>query len=130
MTADRRRLAAAAAGRTVRSSDGRSLAQRAGALLALLAPVCLGGLGLAPSPAQALQAESAPAPTSLTLIATPAVIDHGGVAALSGELSSASVPISAAVLQLSSSPDGSSWSQPATLTTDANGQFKIGRAHV
>lgn len=75
------------------------------------------------SPASALQPDAVPATTSLSLSASPAVVDYGGTATLSGELSCAGGPVATAALELSSSADGTSWSQLTMLTTDQAGRF-------
>lgn len=75
------------------------------------------------SPASALQQNDMIMQTSLTLTPTPSVIDYGGAATLAGGLSSSGGPVAAAMIALSSSTDGVSWTPLSTLTTDASGQF-------
>jgi len=61
--------------------------------------------------------------TYLSLSATPALVDYGGSTTLSGGLSTASGPMAGVMLDLASSTDGTIWSQPTGLATDAAGQF-------
>ena len=64
--------------------------------------------------------------TSLSLTATPDVVDYGGSATLSGHLASeGGAGIAGAALAVTSSTDGVTWSDVAGVTTDANGDFAL-----
>ena len=74
-------------------------------------------------PARAAYRGAAPQATSLSLSATPAVIDYGGSTTLAGQLSTASGPVAGVALELTSSTNGATWSQLTDVTTDASGEF-------
>ena len=61
--------------------------------------------------------------TYLSVSATPALVDYGGSTTLSGRLSTASGPMAGVMLDLASSADGTIWSEPMGLATDAAGRF-------
>ncbi|HEY5387629.1 MAG TPA: L,D-transpeptidase family protein [Thermoleophilia bacterium] len=70
-----------------------------------------------------MQKVAAPETTYLSLSATLARVDYGGSTTLSGELSTGAGPIAGATLELTSSADGTSWSGPVAVATDAAGRF-------
>jgi hypothetical protein len=82
-----------------------------------------GVLSTVPTAAGAAHRFAAAQATSLSLSATPALIDYGGSTTLAGQFSTASGPVAGVTLDLASSTDGTTWSQPAGVTTDASGQF-------
>jgi L,D-peptidoglycan transpeptidase YkuD (ErfK/YbiS/YcfS/YnhG family) len=89
----------------------------------LVALSCVVALSAAPPAARAAHRDAAPQATSLSLSATPPLIDYGGSTTLAGQLSTASGPVAGATLELTSSTDGTTWSQPTGVTTDSAGQF-------
>ena len=62
-------------------------------------------------------------PTTIVLTATPAVVDYGGSAVLSGRLSTADTGVADATLTVTSATDGLLWSAVTTVGTDAQGDF-------
>ena len=68
-------------------------------LAALAALSCVAAVGAAPSPAKAMQRDS-PEATSLSLSATPALVDYGGSTTLAGGLSAAGGPVAGVTLDL------------------------------
>ena len=64
-------------------------------------------------------------PTSLSLGLDPAVVDYDGAATLSGRLDADGLPVAGAAVEVSSSTDGATWSEPTTVTTDGDGRFSL-----
>jgi L,D-peptidoglycan transpeptidase YkuD (ErfK/YbiS/YcfS/YnhG family) len=97
-------------------------------LVCLALVVLTTGAALAgPAHSLALARADSRAATSLTLSATPNVVDYAGSATLSGRLwetdTGAAVP--GAALDVGSSTDGVTWSELTTLTSDAGGGFSL-----
>lgn len=92
-------------------------------LRALVALSCVAAVAAAPTAAGAAQQAAQQEATYLSLSATPALVDYGGSTTLAGQLSSASGPIAGEMLDLASSSDGTNWSEPTKLATDASGRF-------
>jgi L,D-peptidoglycan transpeptidase YkuD (ErfK/YbiS/YcfS/YnhG family) len=96
------------------------------ALAPLPAAVFAGAAALA-SPADAMvrAAADARAPTSVTLAAAPAVVEYGGSAVVSGDLTTDGAGVAGGTLDVSSSTDGLSWAGMAGAVTDASGHFSL-----
>ena len=111
----------------VRRSMGTSTARRSGPMRwlpgVMLALICVAVPAAVPTAASAAHRFAAAQATSLSLSATPALIDYGGSTTLAGQFSTTSGPVAGVALELASSTDGTTWSQPTAVTTDASGQF-------
>lgn len=92
---------------------------------ALVTLACVTGIGMVASPAGAVPQDASQEATELSLSAAPAQVDYGGSTTLSGRLTTASGPIAGVTLDLTSSTDGTTWSEPAGVATDAAGQFAL-----
>ena len=93
-------------------------------LTVLVTLSCVAAMAAAAAPAKAVQRD-VPEATSLSLSATPVLVDYGGSTTLAGRLSTQSGPVAGATLDLASSTDGTSWSEPAQVATDATGEFSV-----
>ncbi len=106
---------------------GTSTARRSGPMRwlpgVMLALICVAVPAAVPTAASAAHRFAAAQATSLSLSATPALIDYGGSTTLAGQFSTTSGPVAGVALELASSTDGTTWSQPTAVTTDASGQF-------
>ena len=95
-------------------------------LAVLLVVVCCVGAFVAPDLSLGATRTAAGATaTSLDLDLTPAVVDDGAPATLAGRLTAADAGVPAASVDESWSTDGATWSEPATVTTDADGRFSL-----
>jgi len=110
-------------GGIVDTSDARWSAWIRWLPIALITLACVAAIATIPSSAGAMPQDAAEEATYLSLSATPALVDYGGSTTLSGGLSTASGPMAGVMLDLASSTDGTIWSQPTGLATDAAGQF-------
>lgn len=105
-------------------------AQRAFVRRCLCAAFALLAVTAAPAdPARAVTPAAdggSPAATSLALSATPEVVDYGGSAVLSGHLADeGGAGVAGAALVVSSSTDGLTWSDVASVTSDPGGDFAL-----
>ncbi len=86
--------------------------------------LALGLLAMAgPAQAQSLGATDPRAASTLSLAATPEVVDYGGSAVLTGHLSSDGAAVAGTALSVTCSAGGLIWSDVSELSTDANGDF-------
>ena len=95
------------------------------ALLLVASLAAVAGPARADGPRSNGARDTTRAMTSLSLLATPEVVDYGGSAALSGHLASGGAGIAGAALTVGLSVDGATWAYVGSVTTDANGDFAL-----
>ena len=94
-------------------------------LLVLGAAALAAALLASPAAAAVRESSDTRAATSLTLAAAPAIVEYGGSAVVSGDLTAGEAVVAGAALTISSSTDGLSWADVATATTGADGHFSL-----